>query len=189
MSEDKLSFPYLSLLQMKLAVLNFSLPLHGYIVPRSCKRRCVSTPNSTDEFGSCASLFPGRHSDLNSLSIPGDVADRAPSLRTLERAESPASRELHVRAPVWWRRRPQCAKSPVPYRPAPPDLTRARSSNPGHRRSRLRAPRILHSLRSGFQLARLPSIAIWYRSGSITRAPAPSGRMTHTGRLSAGFFA
>ena len=41
----------------------------------------------------------------------------------------------------------------------------------------------------GFQLARLPSIAIWYRKDSITCAPCPSGRITHTGRLSAGFVA
>ena len=41
----------------------------------------------------------------------------------------------------------------------------------------------------GFQLARLPSIAIWYRKDSITCAPCPSGWITHTGRLSAGFVA
>jgi len=39
----------------------------------------------------------------------------------------------------------------------------------------------------GRQLARLPSMAIWNRSGSISVASVPSGRMTQTGRLSAGF--
>ena len=41
----------------------------------------------------------------------------------------------------------------------------------------------------GLHAARLPSMAHWKRRLSITRAPEPSGRTTHTGRLSAGFSA
>ena len=45
----------------------------------------------------------------------------------------------------------------------------------------------VHGFATGFQLARLPSIAIWKRNGSMSVASFPSGRMTQTGRLSAGF--